>query len=90
MRKKWHLAEELIGGLDLPWEAMSKLPRMELSGNRELFIDGHRGVLDYSDTFIRILAGSIMLEVSGERLDLGGVTPSAAVIRGEITRIEFK
>jgi sporulation protein YqfC len=90
MRKKWHLAEELIGGFDLPWEALSKLPRMELSGNRELFIDGHRGVLDYDDKFIRILAGSIMLEVSGERLDLGGVTPSAAVIRGEITRIEFK
>ena len=84
MRKKWHLAKELVVGLDLPWEAVSKLARMELSGNREFYVDGHKGILDYNDKFVRILAGNILLEVSGEKLDISGVTPDTAVIRGII------
>ncbi len=90
MKKKWRLKNEIVNGLDLPWEAVSGLPKIEMSGNRELFIDGHRGVLDYDDKFVRLLAGSVLLEVTGVGLDLGGVTPSAAVIRGEIVRVEFK
>ena len=50
---------------DLPADVVAGLPRLELVGNRELYLEGHTGLLRYSDTGIDANTGFGVLRVSG-------------------------
>ena len=45
---------KLAEALQVPAGAVSVLPRMEFCGNREVTIDGSKGVLEYDENLIRI------------------------------------
>ena len=59
---------------DLPADVVAGLPRLELVGNRELYLEGHTGLLRYSDTGIDANTGFGVLRVSGQRLTLLAMT----------------
>ena len=64
-------------------------PCIELSGNREVLIEGSRGVLEYSPDTIRVNTSDMMLSVFGRGLDLRCISESALIIDGFVTRLEF-
>ena len=62
---------------------------IELSGNREVLIEGSRGVLEYSPETIRVNTPDMILSVFGRGLDLRCISESALIIDGFVTRLEF-
>ena len=64
-------------------------PCIELSGNREVLIEGSRGVLEYSPETVRINTSDMILSVFGRGLDLRCISESALIIDGFVTRLEF-
>lgn len=64
-------------------------PCFELSGNRELLIEGSRGILEYSPEIIRVNTHDMIVSVSGRGLDLKCISDSALMIDGFITGLEF-
>jgi len=64
-------------------------PCIELSGNREVLIEGSRGVLEYSPETVRINTADMILSVFGRGLDLRCISESALIIDGFVTRLEF-
>ena len=64
-------------------------PCIELSGNREVLIEGSRGVLEYSPETVRVNTSDMILSVFGRGLDLRCISESALIIDGFITRLEF-
>lgn len=64
-------------------------PFIELNGNRELLIEGSRGVLEYTPSVIRVNTADMIVTVSGRELDLRCISASALIIDGFITDIEF-
>ena len=64
-------------------------PCIELSGNREVLIEGSKGVLEYSPETIRVNTSDMILSVFGRGLDLRCISESALIIDGFVTRIEF-
>ena len=64
-------------------------PCIELSGNREVLIEGSRGVLEYSPETVRINTSDMILSVFGRGLDLRCISESALIIDGFVTRIDF-
>ena len=64
-------------------------PFIEVNGNRELLIEGSRGVLEYTPSVIRINTADMIVTVSGRELDLRCISASALIIDGFITDIEF-
>ena len=64
-------------------------PCIELSGNRELLIEGSKGVLEYSTELIRVNTVGIVITVSGRGLNLRCISESALVIDGFITSLAF-
>lgn len=69
---------------------MNGAPCMELSGNREAVLEGSRGVLEYSPETIRVNTEGMIVSFFGRDLDLRCISPSAMIIGGCITKIEFK
>ena len=69
------LTEMVAHELEVPLDAMTLLPRIECVGDRELTVEGHRGILEYGETCIRLSGGSIVLNIQGQGLELTGMTP---------------
>lgn len=68
---------------------MSGTPCIEFSGNREVVIEGSRGVLEYSAERICISVVGMVLILSGRELNLRCISDSALIIDGFITDLEF-
>ena len=71
---------------DLP---IANLPCIELSGNREILIEGSRRVLEYSPACIRVNTAGMILSAEGRELNLRCISESALIIDGFITSLTF-
>ncbi len=70
-RKNGSKAAEYIGkALEMPPGTLSKTCNMQFSGNREVLIDGCRGLLEYGDEKIRINVGNGIVQLVGRGLEL--------------------
>ena len=64
-------------------------PCIELSGNSEAVMEGSRGVLEYTPEAVRVNAVGMTVTFRGRGLDLRCISPSALIIGGFITAVEF-
>ena len=74
---------------DLPADLVAGLAHAELLGNRQFFLEGHEGILAYSDTQIDISVGGSVVRVRGSGLELRSMTDREVRIRGSIDAVEF-
>ena len=64
-------------------------PCIEISGNREILIEGSKGVLEYTDEAVRVNTDPMLLTVCGRGLNLKCISDSALIIDGFITSLSF-
>lgn len=74
---------------DLPEDVVAGLPRLELIGSRQLYLERHQGILSYNETVIDVNTSGGILRVEGERLSLLAMTAEELRIGGTILRIEW-
>ena len=74
---------------DLPADVVAGLPRLELVGNRQLYLEHHTGLLAYSDTRIDANTPFGVLRVRGQRLTLLAMTGEELRIVGKIDGVEW-
>ena len=74
---------------DLPADLVAGLPHVELIGNRQFYMENHRGILSYSGEEIAVNAEQLIVRVYGEGLELVAMTGEALRIRGTILRVEW-
>ncbi len=67
----------------------TNMPYLELTGNREVLLEGCKGIVEYTTDVIRINAGSMMIVFLGRGLNIKCLSPTGLVIDGYITAIEF-
>jgi len=77
------------GMLELPQEVVLNLPLLSIIGSRELTIENHKGILEYSETFTRVSTSSGVIAVKGRALTLSRVTSEAVKISGTITELSY-
>lgn len=65
-------------------------PCIELSGNRELLIEGSKGVLEYSPETVRVNTAVMIVEAEGRNLNLRCISDTALIIDGFLTSLRFK
>lgn len=75
--------------LDLPLDTIIDWPRISLSGNRNLVIQNHRGVIEYDSSIARINTKLGELLVNGENLVLVCALQEEIVIEGKIKKVEL-
>jgi sporulation protein YqfC len=64
-------------------------PRIEMTGNREIIIDGCKGVVEYTENNIRISLGESVLSLSGDNLVIQTFDNDVVIIDGMISDIDF-
>ena len=66
-----------------------KTARLTSIGGRSLLVENHRGILEFSDTCIRLASGCGTIEVRGKNLSINEMRRDALIIRGEIRQMEL-
>ena len=74
---------------DLPADIIAGLPRLEMVGGRQLYLEHHTGLLSYIDTQIDANTIAGVLRVRGERLTLLAMTAGELRIGGSIAAVEW-
>lgn len=74
---------------DLPADVVAGLPRLEMVGSRQLYVEHHTGILAYSDTQIDVNTTAGVLRIKGERLTLLAMTAGELRVGGCISALEW-
>ena len=65
------------------------MPEIELTGNRLASVNGCRGILEYTDTAVRINTQSMILCFNGNNLRIKFLSENTIEIAGVISKLEF-
>lgn len=88
-RREKQLLNETAELFDLPLDLLSGMPHVELMGNRQFYMENHRGIISYSEDEIDISAEGLIVRVFGKKLELVSMRSDALRIRGKIERVEW-
>jgi len=88
--KKDSLLERTAELFDLPGDVVAGLPRVELTGNRELRMENHKGILAYGREEIHVNGGKMIYRVQGTDLELKAMNAGELLIVGRILRLELE
>lgn len=89
VKKNQEIKKSLAEILELPKDIVLDIPKITMVGNLQLYIENHKGILEYSNTRIRINTKSGVLRVIGKNLLLKSIVVEEMVIVGEIHQVEF-
>lgn len=70
-------------------DGLGNEPKIEMLGNREIIIDGCKGIVEYGENLIKLNTGEYVLSVLGDELIIKSFDGSVAVISGKIAEITF-
>ena len=88
-KEKGRVLDSVAELFDLPADVVAGLPRLELVGDRQLYLEHHTGLLAYSDTQIDANTAAGVLRVTGERLTLLAMTADELRIGGRIEAVAW-
>ncbi|KAB3533256.1 sporulation protein YqfC [Alkaliphilus serpentinus] len=89
MKKTEAIKKNIADALELPQDILLDLPKITLVGNLQLYVENHKGILEYSSTRIRIFTKSGILRIIGKSLLLKSIVVEEIIIVGEISGFEF-
>lgn len=89
-RKREGLLEKTAEVFDLPGDLVAGLPRVELTGSRELRMENHKGILAYGDEEIHISGGKMVVKVRGAGLELKSMNARELLITGDILGVDLE
>ena len=74
---------------DLPADVVAGLPRLEMVGSRQLYLEHHTGLLAYTEERIDANTAAGVLRVRGQGLNLMAMTAGELRIGGKIASVEW-
>ncbi len=83
------ISSKLEKTLDIPVGTLSKAARMEVSGNRQVLIEGCRGIVRYDEGQIEVRTADGTVRFTGRELCMTSLNPACAVITGRLLSVEF-
>lgn len=87
MKRHDDLLNVFTNGINLPTEAIPGLPLVEISGDKRVLIENHKGVSVYSVNEIHVKVSYGCLCIYGSNLELAQMTKQQLVVTGVITSV---
>lgn len=74
----------------VPKDVAMDLPRVSVCGDREIYVENHKGLKEYTDTDIRIGMRDGIMHISGSGLRIINMEYGSMVINGIFERVEYE
>ncbi|MBQ2604637.1 MAG: YabP/YqfC family sporulation protein [Acutalibacteraceae bacterium] len=75
---------------DLLPQDIANTPNIQLFGDKQITVDGCKGVDEYSDLYIKIKTNEGLLTVGGRYLNIKLLTVTSIIVEGKILSVEFE
>lgn len=75
--------------LEIPDDIVFDLPKITLIGDVQLYIENHRGIIEYSPRSVRIAVTLGELEIMGESLIIRNISKEEIYLDGRIHSFRF-
>lgn len=89
-RNSGYFLENAADIFDLPGEIVAGMSRITVTGGSRVFIENHKGILEYGRKEICVNGGKVMIKVCGEDLDVRSMSDSELLITGRIFSLLFE
>lgn len=91
MAKKWrqHLQNWMSQKMDLPQDVMMDLPRITMIGQIHIYVENHRGLLNFSDKEVRLLLKNGQLLIKGRSFVIKTILPEEILLEGKIDEVLY-
>lgn len=70
--------------LEMPKDIVYDLPKITLIGNIQIYVENHKGIIEYGPNSIRISVSFGELQICGEKLAIRNITQDEIHIDGSI------
>ncbi len=74
----------------LPKDVICDLPRVSLSGDKEIFIENHKGILEYTSKSVRIKMHDGLMNIKGEKLRICEMQTDRLLVTGDFLGVEYE
>ena len=75
---------------DLPQDVILNLPKLSLTGNLDLVIENHRGIIKYTTESVKIRVYHGQVIVGGAELMIESIESDILAVTGQIADLSFK
>ena len=75
--------------LEIPADIVLDLPKLTITGRNELYLENHKGIIEYSTSRMRINLSRGYLEVSGDNLEIQALMPDEMKVIGDISSVRY-
>ncbi len=87
MKKK--IREGIAQVLEFPKEVVLDLPKLTMAGDRELYLENYKGIVEYTAEVIRLNLGERELKITGRNLGIRSIESEDITVYGIIQTVEF-
>ena len=89
MIKKPNIKSRLSESLELPKEVILNIPILKLIGKNDIYIENHKGIIEYSNEILRINSEIGIIKICGKDLYIKEINKEELFITGNVNIIEF-
>ncbi|NPV26851.1 MAG: sporulation protein YqfC [Firmicutes bacterium] len=87
---KEQVQQTVAGLFDLPRDIALNLPKVVIIGNIQVFVENHRGIIEYAPEKVRISINRGELEIRGSQLVLRNILADEIALDGKIEAVTFR
>ncbi|HMM20203.1 MAG TPA: sporulation protein YqfC [Selenomonadales bacterium] len=88
-RRKGNL-QKLAGLLEIPQDIILDLPRITMLGNKQVLVENHKGIMEYTPDLVRIKLNQGELIVDGTGLTLGNLQAEQILVEGTVKTLKYE
>lgn len=89
VKKLENCLSEIARIADVSSEALTSGFRVELFENTKLLIENHKGISEYTEEYVKINCGKLIMSVYGNGLTLVAMNDGGLSLSGDILSISF-
>ena len=89
MKSGYSIKRKVTEATDIPKDVLLGTSILSVTGFSEISLENHIGIIEYSDTIIRIRTKSGQIRISGKKLQVDLYTNDEIKLNGTIDSIEF-
>ncbi|NLC76771.1 MAG: sporulation protein YqfC [Clostridia bacterium] len=73
--------------LEMPSDVLLDLPKLTMIGQKELLLENHRGIIEYSQAKIRVNSTAGQITIKGSDLVLKNLKSDQMLVEGKISAL---
>jgi len=89
MKYSFSIKQKVAQISEMPEDVVLGVPLLTIWGNTEISIENYGGIIEYTDTLIRIRTKTGKIVINGKSLHVDYYTNDEMKIRGKIISIEY-